>query len=182
LMLLTLRGTPTLYYGDELGMSDVAISTEQERDPWGIRVPGLGLGRDPERSPMLWDNSDTGGFCAAGVSPWLPIGTQAATHSVSVQRGVEGSTFSLMQDMVELRRSSPALTLGDYRSLDAPDGVYAYERTNDGDRLIVALNFTDEAKVLRMSVDKVVLSTQPNRGEIEQGHITLRPNEGIVLR
>jgi alpha-glucosidase len=182
LMLLTLRGTPTLYYGDELGMNDVEIAPDQERDPWGIRVPGLGLGRDPERSPMLWDTTVNAGFCADGVTPWLPIGTQAATHSVAVQRGVEGSTYCLIQDIVELRRSSPALTTGGYQALDAPDGVFAYERTNDGDRVIVALNFTNEPKVLRMSVDKIVLSTHANRGDVEQGRITLQPNEGVVLR
>src|SRR4028118_2310319 len=71
MLLLTLRGTPTLYYGDELGMEDVPIPPELEQDPWGKRVPGMGLGRDPERTPMQWDASPAAGFTTG--EPWLPV-------------------------------------------------------------------------------------------------------------
>ena len=77
-LLLTLRGTPTLYYGDEIGMRDVPVPAERVQDPWERRVPGQGLGRDPVRTPMQWDGGPNAGFCAPGVEPWLPLADDAA--------------------------------------------------------------------------------------------------------
>ncbi len=72
MLLLTLRGTPTLYYGDEIGMPEASIPPEQQQDPWGIRVPGLG--RDGCRTPMQWDDQPQAGFSPVETSlPWLPI-------------------------------------------------------------------------------------------------------------
>ena len=71
MLLLTLRGTPTLYYGDELGLEDVAIPPDRVQDPWERNEPGLGLGRDPARTPMPWDNSTNAGFTTG--TPWLPV-------------------------------------------------------------------------------------------------------------
>jgi alpha-glucosidase len=85
LFLLTLRGTPTLYYGDELGMEDVPVPPELVQDPWGKNVPGLGLGRDPERAPMPWDGSSNAGFTRKGVRPWLPLPPDAASRNVAAQ-------------------------------------------------------------------------------------------------
>src|SRR6185312_17547381 len=73
MMLLTLRGTPTIYYGEEIGMQNVPIPPEAVQDPFEKNVPGMGLGRDPQRTPMQWDASPNAGFAAAGVKPWLPI-------------------------------------------------------------------------------------------------------------
>src|SRR5690606_1763307 len=73
MLLLTLRGTPTLYYGDEIGMEDVEIPPDQIQDPAELNAPGLGLGRDPERTPMQWDDSPNAGFCPPDVQPWLPV-------------------------------------------------------------------------------------------------------------
>src|SRR5690606_11977646 len=71
MLLLTLRGTPTLYYGDELGMRDVPIAPEQVQDPFEKNVPGMGMGRDPCRTPMQWDTSPNAGFTTG--RPWLPL-------------------------------------------------------------------------------------------------------------
>jgi alpha-glucosidase len=182
MMLLTLRGTPTLYYGDELGMTDVDVPAAKEQDPWGKRVPGLGLGRDPERSPMLWTSATNAGFCPDDVEPWLPIGEQADTHSVDAQRGNDRAWLSIVKHLLDIRHGSPALQRGEYRSLDAPDGVFAFERTFDGDRVVVLLNFTGEAKVVRMSIDKVVASTSGDIREIEPGHLILAADEGVICR
>ena len=89
MMLLTLRGTPTVYYGDEIGMRDVPIPAERVRDPFERNVPGLGLGRDPERTPMQWEGGPGAGFIrgtasgpgVAAVEPWLPIAADAASIS-----------------------------------------------------------------------------------------------------
>jgi alpha-glucosidase len=71
MLLLTLRGTPTIYYGDELGMTDVPIPPEHARDPWELNEPGLG--RDAERTPMRWTDGPTAGFCPPSATPWLPV-------------------------------------------------------------------------------------------------------------
>ena len=85
LILLTLRGTPTLYYGDEIGMQDVPIPPEKEQDPFGLRVPGLGLGRDPARTPMQWDDSPNAGFSSEGVETWLPLAEDFRIVNVEAQ-------------------------------------------------------------------------------------------------
>src|SRR4029079_12034848 len=71
MMLLTLRGTPTMYYGDEIGMRDIPIPPELVQDPWEKNVPGLGLGRDPERTPMQWNGAPNSSFTTG--TPWLPL-------------------------------------------------------------------------------------------------------------
>ena len=93
MLLLTLRGTPTLYYGDELGMHDVVIPPELVQDPWEKNVPGLGLGRDPERTPMLWDSSLNAGFSAG--TPWLPVAPDYQTANVQAQRDDPASMLTL---------------------------------------------------------------------------------------
>ena len=118
MLLLTLRGTPTLYYGDELGMRDVPIPLEREQDPWGKRVPGLGLGRDPERTPMQWDASPHAGFCAPDVEPWLPVSDDAARVNVAVELADSGSMLTLTRRLLALRRATPALAHGGYRPID----------------------------------------------------------------
>ena len=85
MLLLTLRGTPTLYYGDEIGMRDVAIPPDRIRDPWEINMPGLGEGRDPCRTPMRWEAGPGAGFCPPEVEPWLPIGPDAERINVAAQ-------------------------------------------------------------------------------------------------
>jgi glycosidase len=144
MLLLTLRGTPTLYYGDEIGMRDVPIPQEREQDPWGKRVPGLGLGRDPARTPMQWDATPNAGFCPAGVEPWLPVAHDHRQSNVAAQLGDPASMLSLTRRLLALRRSSPALHAGAYRAADgAPEGCFAYWRWTDGQCILVALNLSD---------------------------------------
>jgi alpha-glucosidase len=139
-LLLTLRGTPTLYYGDELGMPDVPVAADQVQDPWERRVPGRGLGRDPARTPMRWDPSPHAGFCPREATPWLPVGDVEPAGTVEGQRDDPGSLLSLYRRLLALRRTEPALAVGDYRTLTAGDGVLVYERFHGGTRIVVALN------------------------------------------
>jgi alpha-glucosidase len=92
MLLLTLRGTPTVYYGDEIVMKDVAIAAAQVRDPLGKHVPGRGLGRDGCRTPMQWDSTINAGF--SSVEPWLPLGGGLPEDNVLAQRGDHTSMFS----------------------------------------------------------------------------------------
>ena len=116
MLLLTLRGTPTLYYGDELGLSDVAIPPAQVQDPRELREPGLGLGRDPVRTPMPWDESQNAGFTTA--SPWLPLNADWPMRNVAQMRAEPHSILTLYRRLLAARRAHPALSIGHFALLD----------------------------------------------------------------
>jgi alpha-glucosidase len=164
-LLLTLRGTPTLYYGDEIGMTDGAVPADRVRDPWERNVPGRGLGRDPARTPMQWDASAHAGFCADAAEPWLPLAPDADRVNVAFQRDDPGSLLSLYRRLLALRRRHPALHSGDYETLAAPDGVLAYLRAWQGERMAVVVNLASDAReaVLEGVRGVIVLDTAGGR-------------------
>lgn len=141
MLLLTLRGTPTLYYGDELGMHDVAIPRAEVRDPFEINEPDKGLGRDPQRTPMRWTPGAGAGF-TDGV-PWLRLGDDVETRNVETEAADPSSTWSLYRSLLWMRRASRALSGGSVRILGVSDQVLAYERVDGDERIVVCLNFTD---------------------------------------
>jgi len=171
MLLLTLRGTPTLYYGDEIGMIDGTIPADRVTDPRELREPGLGLGRDPVRTPMQWDSSPNAGFSRG--EPWLPLGADWVTRNVAAQDGDPDSMLALYRALLALRRTHPALAIGDFRLVDAPDGVLAYERCLDDEAITVALNLTDRAIPMPLP-GRTLLSTLPAPGD------ALAPNEGRI--
>ena len=178
MLLLTLRGTPTMYYGDEIGMHDVAIPPDRIRDPWEINMPGLGEGRDPCRTPMRWAAGANAGFCPHGVEPWLPMGGNLDTINVAAQAGVPGSMLELTRALLALRRERPALRRGGYGEVRAEGEVLLYERVHGPDRLTVALNLSDREARTRAR-GRVLVSTRPDApGELAG---VLRPDEGVVL-
>lgn len=139
LMQLTLRGLPVVYYGEELGLSDVIISTKKQKDPWELKVPGMGLGRDGARTPMPWTQSDDG-FTTG--TPWLPLGANTVKKSVEQESRDPESMLALYRHLIHLRHHSPALIEGDYRSLriDNPY-IYAYIRETELQKMLILLNF-----------------------------------------
>ena len=189
MLLLTLRGTPTLYYGDELGMPNGEIPPEMVQDPWELKSPGLGLGRDPARTPMHWSDAPHGGFCPPDAEPWLPAGPDADTRNVTEQSGNPQSMLAMTKHLIQLRRDHPALHAGGYRSFDAPEGIFAFARQSpdDGaDRFFVVLNFTGETRTWSLpdgTQAVIAASTRPGRlDESVKGMLPLRPDEGVVLR
>ncbi len=183
LLLLTLRGTPTLYYGDELGMEDVPVPPELAQDPWGKNVPGLGLGRDPQRAPMPWDGSSNAGFTRKGVRPWLPLPPDAATRSVEAQAARPDSMLVLTRSLLAMRRAHPALQRGPYRPVsDAPAGVFAFQRELGRDRLLVLVNFESTPAHVRLAgqIQRSLVSTH-GAPVVRDGTCALRPHEGVVL-
>jgi len=182
-LLLTLRGTPTVYYGDELGMPDVPISRDQERDPFGLMEPGQS--RDPERTPMRWDASPTAGFTAA--EPWLPIGPRVAELNVEEERSDPHSVLHLYRQLLALRRQERALSVGDYRSLGAESSVMAYERTSGAERFLIVLNLGHEPARVPLAArglsGRIEVSTRVDReGSAFDDDFVLGPDEGIVVR
>jgi alpha-glucosidase len=182
LLLLTLRGTPTVYYGDEIGMEDVPIPPGQEQDPWGINLPGLGLGRDPERTPMQWSGAPNAGFTTG--TPWLPIAADYRETNVETQRCDPASMLALHRRLIALRRAEPALSVGGYAPVDAEGDVLAYLREHEGSRFLVALNLGGTPASLDFGGSGVlVLSTDPERREAPvRGRVDLRGDEGVIVR
>jgi len=181
LLLLTLRGTPTLYYGDELGMEDVYIAPEQYQDPQGINI---GYSRDPQRTPMQWDITANAGFTSA--QPWLPVAPDAMTRNVEVQGTQPDSVLALYRRMIAVRRATPALTTGSYRSVDVKaDDVFVYVRESGEQRVCVALNFGDRMQSLalrELGQGRIIVSTHMDRTEaVDMGALYLRENEGVVV-
>ncbi len=185
MLLLTLRGAPTCYYGDEIGMTDVKVPPELVRDPQGIRSPGYG--RDPERSPMQWSADSNAGFCPKGVEPWLPVADDHEEVNVEAQKGDPSSMLTLFRCLAYLRRKLPALSIGSYRPLDTgSSSVLAYLREYEGNQVLVALNFSAAQRVLNLTDTgkrgEVLCSTLPPRtGDVTLNKIELRSEEGIVV-
>src|SRR3954452_16953647 len=117
MLLLALRGTPTLYYGDELGMHNVPIPPECVQDPFEKNVPGLGLGRDPARTPMQWSAAANANFTTG--SPWLPIAEDYPIVNVEAEMRETHSMLNLTRRLIELRRREPALAIGRYMAVPA---------------------------------------------------------------
>ncbi len=177
-VLLTLRGTPLLYYGDEIGMQEVEVSRARLMDPVGLRHWPENPGRDRGRTPMHWSPGPTGGFTEPGIEPWLPLG-DAAARNVADQREEGDSILHLCRDLIALRRERVDLRSGAYAALDVPRGVWAWRR---GAGTVVALNHSEEPVRLESASGTVLLATRRDRdGERVDGGIRLDPWEAVVL-
>jgi alpha-glucosidase len=177
MLLLTLRGTPTLYYGDELGLPDALVPEARVVDVDG---------RDPERSPMPW--SASGPHAAFSTAePWLPLVEDAEARSVEAQRADPSSMLNLHRRLLALRRASPALHAGAWVPLDGvvrlPDGALGYDRTHGDERVRVILNLTHEPLELDLAGHwRVLVGTDERRdGGTLEGPVTLGADEGLVL-
>jgi alpha-glucosidase len=184
MLLLTLRGTPTIYYGDDIGLEQVPIPPEAVQDPWEKNEPGLGLGRDPCRTPMPWDTSANAGFTTG--KPWLPLNADWRTRNVASEGAEAGSMLDLYRRLIALRRSSQALSLGDYSPVSAEDGAFVFERRAPGERMLVALNLTHEPRTAALPGDAawtLAHSTDAGGGQgPASGELALGPDQGVILR
>lgn len=186
MLLLTLRGTPIMYYGDELGMSNVVIPPELTQDPQEKNVPGMGLGRDPARTPMQWDASLHAGFCPPTVTPWLPFAPDYQQRNVAVEREEQASMLSLTRALLALRRNRPALFRGSYRGLESGSAdCFVYLRQFEDERLLVALNFSQEPQTVNipeLNDGHVLVSTSHCREEcVKLARLRLASYEGCVI-
>ena len=177
LMLLTLRGTPVLYYGDEIGMTEAELQPQDLRDPVGLRRWPEEHGRDPMRTPMQWSAAAGAGFTEPGAVPWLPIGDHRA-RNVEEQREDPGSILSFTRELIALRRRSAPLRTGAYRRLEAPAGTWAWRR---GEELTVAVNLSDEPAELDVTGTVVASSPGGRSGTPVNRSLELGPWEGAVV-
>lgn len=191
MLLLTLRGTPTCYYGDELGMENVAIPADKIQDPPAINQPEIAhiVGRDPERTPMQWDDSPNAGFSSPETPDlWLPLAPNYKEVNVKNELAVPHSFLNYFRKLLATRKSSPALLYGDYQSVDvgsANADCFVYTRQAGEQHLLIALNFSAKDQPLKLNqygVGKIVLSTNLDRdGEVNLADFTLRANEGCII-
>ncbi|MEJ2503725.1 MAG: alpha-amylase family glycosyl hydrolase [Gemmatimonadota bacterium] len=179
-LLLTLRGTPTLYYGDELGIGNVEIPEDGVRDPQAIRDPGSPT-RDAYRTPMQWTPGPRAGFSTA--EPWLPLTPDHALRNVQVQRDDPASMLRLHRSLLRLRRDRPALRRGRYEPVPGQGPVLAYVRSHRDERILVAVNFDREPAPFAPPFEgrgTVLLSTH-ERGPDVDGAIRLAGSEAVVI-
>jgi alpha-glucosidase len=189
MLLLTLRGTPTMYYGDELGMEDVPISAQQVRDPAEKNEPGKGRGRDPERAPMLWVSAANAGFTAPEATTWLPIEADWATKNAAVQRADAKSMLMLYRRLLALRRQHDTLHAGAIAEVAAEGDVLRYRRVGlaDGEStdFQVLLNLGAEVATVRCAPGTVVVTTLLDGAGARVGDegagVTLEAGEGLLI-
>ncbi len=184
MLLLTLRGTPTLYYGDEIGMSQVAMAPDQVRDPFEKNVPGIGIGRDGCRTPMQWDATANAGFSAS--TPWLPLANDFAHENVVNLDADAQSILSLYKALIRLRRETPALISGDYAPIAAQGDLLLYRRQSRDNAVVIALNLGAEPVSIASEpvgiTGEILLSTQVDRrGEAIEDSLNLRGDEGVII-
>ena len=181
LLLLTLRGTPVLYYGEELGLTDSHVPRRRYRDQVGKVFWPLFPGRDKERTPMIWDNTKMAGFTVPnGAQPWLPVGTRA--RNVSDQQRDPASTLRFTRRLITLRQKDDDLRTGPYHELPSSHHVWAYQR---GDNTIIVLNMSRHSATFNSAIAKLVLSSVPNRPLASEAGTQvwqLAPWEGIIIR
>ena len=185
ILLLTLRGTPTIYYGEEIGLEQVPIPPEQVQDPYERNVPGIGVGRDGCRTPMQWDTSPNAGF--SEVTPWLPLAANWRTQNVETERGDPASLLNLYRRLIALRRQSPALSEGLYQSVATSGDLLAYLRRDGGERMLVLLNLGTEPVTFAMKDSdlrgQLLISSYPGCDDQRvEDLVELRGHEAVVIR
>jgi alpha-glucosidase len=186
MLLLTLRGTPTMYYGDELGMADVAIAPEQVRDPAEKNEPGKGRGRDPERSPMLWVSAPNAGFTRPDATPWLPLEKGWETENAAAQSQRPKSMLVLYRKLLALRRQHDTLHSGAIADVEAEGSVLRFRRVGlaDGEStdFQVLLNLGMEVATVQCAAGTVVLTTLlDGEGSRVGGAVTIEGGEGLLI-
>ena len=184
MLLLTLRGTPTLYYGDEIGMHQVAIAPDQVRDPFEKNVPGIGAGRDGCRTPMQWSAAPFAGFSAS--RPWLPLPADFVHENVVNLEADSRSILSLYKALIALRKRLRPLASGDYLPIAAQGDLLLYRRQSEASAVVIALNLGAEPVSIASDAiglnGKILLSTLLDRqDETIHGTLDLRGNEGVIV-
>lgn len=182
---LTLRGMPFIYYGEEIGMEDVPCASEEVKDPLEKNVPGFSLGRDPERSPMQWDDSQYGGF--SNKEPWLPISENYKEVNVAKESKDPKSMLNLYKTLIHYRKNSKVLLFGEYVPIEnSNSNIFSFIRSIENEKILVTLNFSGNEEIFSMGATrgKIVCNTllDKNQGEeVDLEKFYMRPNEGYVF-
>lgn len=186
MMLLTLRGTPTIYYGDEIGMRDVPIPFEEVQDPQGLNMPEKNLSRDPARTPMQWDNSLHAGFTTG--QPWLRLDSSYKRQNVEIEKDNPLSFLTLYRRLIELRQQEPSLMHGIYKPVHFDSSAIAYIRQeSNAPAFLIILNLSHGPCYFNPSGIEfcgiIELATAPElEGLRVENKVNLSGDEGVVIR
>jgi len=181
MLLLTLRGTPTIYNGEELGMTNGRIAPDQVQDPAEKNQPGIGMGRDPERTPMLWDTSAGAGFTTG--TPWLPLNPDRTRTNVATESADDRSMLTLYRRLLGLRREHPALHTGSIENIWTDKGVLVYTRALGDERFQILLNLTGDIQTVHCDPGHIVLTTiLDGEGAPVGGPMVIESGEGLLIR
>ncbi len=183
LLQLTLRGTPFIYYGEELGLKNIEVPVEKVRDPMALNMKDLAFGRDPERGPMQWNNKEFAGFSSS--EPWLPIEKDYTSKNVDSEHTDPASFLNLYKKIIHLRKNLKSLQEGKYISLDFEnENIVGFIRESENERALVLINFSSDEQSVKISDEKweIILSTYMDvLKKVVDIEILLRPSEGIIL-
>lgn len=191
MLLLTLRGTPAVYYGEEIGMKNVKIPKNMIQDPPALLQPEVAdiVGRDPERTPMQWDDSPNSGFSSEDIQCWLPVAKDYRINNVEVQVKNKDSMLSLFKALTKLRSEYSCLNSGKYKYIPtAQKDIFAYLRHDDKNTILVILNFSsksfklDLSKNLPLKKAKLILASDISRDHsIDLSALKIKANLGLIL-
>ncbi len=183
LMQMALPGLPTLYYGDELGMSDTIIGADDIQDLRALTSGDVTSTRDPERTPMQWSKGQYAGF--SDVKPWLPVGQSVSRHNVDTELHEPDSMLSLYRRLLRLRSRHEILRNGTYEAFGELElETFTFARWLGDQHIFVALNFGNtENQVTLPHQGRILCCTHPvDYPDIDKaGTITLRPYEGVIV-
>jgi alpha-glucosidase len=187
LLLLTLRGTPTIYYGEEIGMHDVPIPLDEVQDPQGLNMPDKNLSRDPSRTPMQWDNSENAGFTSQ-AQPWLRLARSYSRFNVQQQKEDPHSMLSFYRRLIKLRQSEPSLMVGNYKPIFSDNQILVYQRHLEGhDCFLILINMSHRPCYFNLPTLKIkgviaFATHEEIEGKAVEGTISLYGDEGLVIR
>ena len=185
-LLLTLRGTPFIYYGEEIAMrTDPPDSIADVRDPVGRRFWPAYKGRDGVRRPMPWNSANGAGFSSG--TPWLRLSRDSAERNVERQEADATSLLSFYRSLLRLRRTQPALHSGGFEAIESRTGPLVYARTSGEQRVIVVLNFSNQVQELVAGQDYapavILFGSHRHAGErVAGGRLCLQPLESVILQ
>lgn len=191
MLLLTLRGTPTVYYGDEIGMKNVKIPKSMIQDPPALKQPEIAdiVGRDPERAPMQWDKTANAEFSAKGIKTWLPIAKNFKKNNVKTQESDKKSILNLFKALTKLRSENNCLNSGKYKYIPTlQKDIFAYLRFVDDEKLLIILNFSskkinlDLSKKIKGNAEILLSSDMKQKGNVTLSKLKILPNLGMILK
>ena len=183
-LLLTLKGTPFIYYGEEIGIKNSKIPKSEINDPVGKRFWPFYSGRDKARTPMQWNSSQNAGFTDA--SPWLPVNNDFSENNVELQKSENNSLFNIYKTLIGLRKKHKPLNCGEWKPLiNGKNGVVAYSREFENEKIIIVLNFTSARKKINLKTDeelKILFSThRKNTDKIQLENLQILPFEATLI-